>query len=276
MSNPRLPVRGRSGFTIVETLVVITISSLLLTSAILLVAGQQRKVEFNQAAQDIRSVIERIISETSAGHYPNSGFSCNATASSVNITATAGPGQGKNTNCIFLGRAMQFGNNGDTEAYVVHTIAGYQHNDGSLAAAIPRLIPEGTIFDGSRTFGRLHNGLTVVGMRYINGSTPPDDISTVAFLQGLGEVDSDNNVLSGSQQVMLVPIPSSNAINTATVGSTIADAQTQLRNNPPINPSGGVQICLAGGASRWAQITIGSNGRSLSVTLDYKSAVCWT
>jgi type II secretory pathway pseudopilin PulG len=275
MSNPRSLVRGRSGFTIVETLIVIAVSSLLLTSSILLVAGQQRKVEFSQAAQDIRSNIERVISETSAGHYPNSGFSCTANSSNVTITVSAVDTQGRNTNCIFLGRALQFGNGGDTGTYVVHTVTGYQHNNGSLAAAIPRLIPENAAFDGSRTVSKLNNGLTVVSMRYVSGGVPAD-ISTVAFLQSLGEVDTNNNMLSGSQQTMLVPIPASGTVNTATIGSTVLAAGNQLRNNPPINPDGGVQICLVGGAGRWAQITIGSNGRSLSVTLDYKSAVCWT
>jgi prepilin-type N-terminal cleavage/methylation domain-containing protein len=276
-NNTRSLVRSQGGFTIVESLIVIAISGALLASAILLVAGQQRRVEFAQAAQDARSVIEQTIAQVSSGHYPDNGnFSCSATGANINFAVSATAGQGTNNRCIFLGRAIQFGNSGNRESYVIHTVAGYQDNDGSLAAAIPELIPEAATFDAARTVGKLHNGINVVGMRYVDGVTSAN-ISTVAFLQSLGEVDTNNNMLSGSQQIMLVPVPSSGTVNTATVTTTVAAAQAQLRNNPPINPDGGVQICLAsGGTNRWAQITIGSNGRSLSVTLDYKdTANCW-
>lgn len=272
MSNSvRSLVRGQSGFTIVETLIVIAISSLLLMSAVLLVAGQQRKVEFSQSAQDIRSIIEQVIAETSAGHYPNSGFNCSATASNITITAAAGAAQGSNTNCIFMGRAIQFGNSGDTEAYVLHTITGYQHNDGSLDAAIP----EAVNLDSARTIGQIRNGVRVVGMRYTDG-TGTHNISAVAFLQGLGEVDSSTNLVSGSQQMVMAPLRNTNTVTTTNIPTVVNSVNAQLDSGAPLNPSGGVQICLAsGGTQQWAQITIGSNNRSLSVKLDYKNSVCW-
>jgi prepilin-type N-terminal cleavage/methylation domain-containing protein len=272
-NNTRSLVRSQSGFTIIETLIVIAVSAAMLMSAIMLVAGQQRKVEFTQSAQDIRSVIEQVIAETSSGYYPNNGnFSCTATASNITIESPPTAAQGSSDRCIFLGRAMQFGNSGNKEAYIVHTIVGYQDNDSSISQAIPEAVD----LDSARTYGQMRNGVSVVAMRYTNGATS-QPIAAFAFMQGLGDVDASNQILSGSQQVSLHPLDATfTNVNQFTNIPTVVNSINQLDDTSPVNPSGGVQICLAsGGTQQWAQITIGSNGRSLSVKLDYKNAVCW-
>lgn len=272
-SDTRSQRRTQSGFTIVETLIVVAVSSALLIGAVTLVAGRQRKVEFNQAAQDLQSVIQQVAAETSAGHYPSgNNFSCTATASAVTITAGVTP-QGSNTNCIFLGRVIQFGNGSAKDAYVLHTIAGYQKNNGLINAARPTAIDLTT----ARTVGQIRNGLELVKMRYVDGVTSVD-ISGVAFLQGLGSVDTNSNFISGSQQTTIIPIrntgPVTNSSNT--IAAMVAAINSQVNSGAPVNPSGGIQICLQGGVTnQWALITIGSNGRALSVTLDYKSSICW-
>jgi len=265
-------VRRQGGFTIVETLIVVAVSAALLASAVILVAGKQRKVEFTQSAQDMQSRIQQVISEVGTGYYPNNNvFTCSANSSAVTITAGAGSTQGSNTNCIFLGRAFQLGNGNDKEAFVLHTVAGYQKNIGTLGTAVPTAVD----LDAAREAGMIRNGVSVVGMRYTNGATT-SDISAIAFLQGLGNVDSNENFISGSQSVQLVPLRSSGSVGAASVATVVNSINTQLNDSAPTNPSGGVQICLkSGGTDQWAQITIGSNGRSLSVTLDYKNSVCW-
>ena len=272
-SDTRSQRRAQGGFTIVETLIVVAVSSVLLVSAVTLVAGRQRKVEFNQAAQDLQSVIRQVASETSAGHYPSgNNFTCTAPGGTPTIVAGVTK-QGSNTNCIFLGRAIQFGNGSSKDAYVLHTIAGYQKNNGSIAAA------KATAIDlaSARTIGQIRNGLTLVSMRYVDGATTAD-ISGVAFLQGLGAVDRFSNFISGSQLVTVVPFRGNGPVTNATINTIplmVTAINTQLNSSAPINPSGGVQICLQGGVTdQWALITIGSNGRGLSVTLDYKSSSC--
>jgi len=264
--------RTQSGFTIVETLIVVAVSSALLVSAVLLVADKQRKVEFNQAAQDIQAVIQQVASETSAGHYPSgNNISCTISGGAP-VIVNGVTAQGSNTDCIFLGRAIQFGNAGAKDAYIIHTIAGYQRNNGSMVTAAPRAIN----LDSARTVGMARNGLEAVAMRYvdISGTEP---ISGVAFLQGLGQVDTNSNYISGSQQATVVPLRNSATTGTNNTLLLVTSINTQIGTTPapPVNPSGGVQICFKGGTDLWAQITIASNGRALSVTLDYKSAVCW-
>ena len=267
--NDDAPSQG--GFTIVETLIVIAVTSFLLSSAILLVAGQQRKVEFTQSAQEIRSAIEQVITETGAGFYPNSGnVRCTVSGTTLSITNTAGTAQGSNTGCIFLGKVMQFGVAGtDPQQYITHIVAGLQDNTGTLASAKPMTVD----INGTRATGSLRGGLQAVSMKYVIGATKTD-IGAVAFLNGLGSY-SGGQLVSGSQQMALVPVTASGTVPNTNQATVVGAIDSQLRNaDSLINPSGGVEICFkSGGTKQSALVTIGSNGRNLSAKLDIKSTV---
>ncbi len=265
--------RSESGFTIVETLIVLAVSGVLFFSAILLFAGQQRKVEFAQASQDILSVVNQTMTEVGSGYYPNAGnVRCTTAGTAITVTPNNnGTPQGSNTGCIFLGKAIQFGVQGtDPQDYIVHTIAGLQDNDdGSLATANPKAVD----IEGTRTSGQLRGGLRAISMRYIIDGVRTD-IGAVAFANGLGNF-SDSRLMSGTQQLALVPITNSGAVpNTAS--ATVAGAiDTKLsQSDDLINPNGGVEVCFEGSAGQWALLTIGSQGRTLSAKLDIKSASC--
>jgi type II secretory pathway pseudopilin PulG len=269
----RLSRRPIGGFTIVETLIVMAVSGLLLISSILLVAGQQRKVEFSQAVQDVQSVINQTISEVGSGYYPNGkDFKCTVSGGKlVIVPALSGTAQGSNTGCIFLGKAIQFGKSGtNPQEYVVHAIAGLQDKqDGTLATAKPKAVN----IASSQTTGQLRNGLTIKAMRYIKDGAPTK-IGAVAFLSGLG-TGSDNNLLSGTQQLSLVPVIGSGIVPTTTVTTVVSAIDTQLvTSDGLVNPNGGVELCFQGGAGQWGLITIGGNGRNLSVKLDIKNSDC--
>jgi prepilin-type N-terminal cleavage/methylation domain-containing protein len=260
------------GFTIVETLIVIAVSGVLFLAAILMVAGQQRKVEFTQAVNDIKTVIDQTISEVATGYYPNTGnVRCAVSGGNLSITNAANAGQGANTGCIFLGKAMQFGVQ-DTvpQQFVVHSVAGLQNNSGSLASARPRAVD----IDGTRETKELRNGLRATGMRYVVDGVRTN-IGAVAFVNGLGQYGSSSQLLSGSQRMSMVPVTSSGVVPNTTVTAVTDAINTQLRTSDALlNPNGGVEICFEGGTSQWGLVTIGSNGRSLSVKLDIKNTDC--
>lgn len=260
---------SQGGFTIVETLIVLAVSSVLFLSAVLLVAGQQRKVEFNQAIQEIASAIEQTITETGAGYYPNAGnVRCTVLGGGISISSATGTAQGSNTGCIFLGKVLQFGVGGtNPQQYVVHVAAGRQDNDGTLASAAPKAVN----VDGTRTVHELRNGIEAVSMKYISGGIATN-IGAVAFLNGLGQY-GDSQLLSGSQQMSLVPVRSSGTVPNTDVATVVNAIDTQLKlADGIINPDGGVEICFkSGGTDQSGLVTIGSNGRTLAVTLSIKS-----
>ena len=276
MSHYLIPTNHSRGFTIVETLIVLTISAGMFLVAIVLMASQQHRVEFHQAIGDIQTKVDQTISEVSTGYYPNGGnIVCTAIGPNLNIAIVgSGNGQGTNDGCIFLGKVLQFGNSGNRSAYVVHAVAGLDNNQGTLASVNPKAIDT----DGSREIRQLRNGLEVSGMRYVDGGTKKN-ITAVAFVNGLGTYDSSNELESGTQQMGLVPVENSGTVPTATIPSTVSDINTQLKGsdsllNPP-NTGLQVQVCFHGGDNQYALMTLGGNGRSLSVTIDYRTDPCW-
>ncbi|MFI5275444.1 MAG: type II secretion system protein [Candidatus Saccharimonadales bacterium] len=261
--------RGRKqrGFTIVEVLIVLAVTSAMFVMAAYAINGKQNQAEFQQAVNDIRSSIQQEIDQVAAGNYADTGnFTCNGSVGIVTILPGVNK-QGSNTGCIYLGKVLQFAvKNTNPEQYISYSIAGLQDNNGSLTAALPQAIAPGatkfTNDPNASVTHELHDGLHVVSMTY-NGN----NVGAVAFISSLGQY-SGGSLLSGSQTISLIPIVGSS--RNATSASAVDAIDTHLATSPQ-NPSGGVQICFAsGGTNESGLITIGGGGRDLSVTLQIK------
>lgn len=257
------------GFTIMEVLIVLTITALLFLSATALISGKQDQTEFDQAINEVQSQIQQAIGDVSNGYFPNlNNFTCSASSGGPVIASGTGTGQGTNTGCIFIGKVLRFGiTGGSSEQFSTYTLAGLQQDSSgndvsSLAAAMPAVIAPTTLNpsapDDSAT-GSLQNGLTTYQTATTsNGNT----IAGIALVSTFAPADITQ---SSSQNVDLVPIY-------GTMATTSADAiNTALRSSPPIDPSGGAQICFVSGTTNQSGlITIGSANSTLSVTLTIK------
>jgi len=269
---------GQGGFTIVETIIVLAVTTGMFLAAVFLVAGQQNKVQFAQGVQDIQQIIQQKINEVGTGYYSNTdNFECDGGGGNLDIRQASSNNQGTNTGCIFLGKAMQFGvANTDPQEYVTYTIAGLQNNTGTLASARPIAIAPGLTtntagnFPDASVHSALRSGLTAVRMQYVVGATKTN-IGAVAFVSGLGQYNG-TELLSGAQQVSLVPVLGSGSLDplTTTPASVVDRINTALALSP-VNPSGGIEICFASGSTNQSGlVTIGSNGRNLSVNLQIR------
>jgi prepilin-type N-terminal cleavage/methylation domain-containing protein len=260
------------GFTIVETLVVIAITGVLFSAIVVTLSGRQSKTEFTQAIQEIQSQIQQTIDDVGTGYYPNGkNFQCTASLAGPQFTSSATTDQGANAGCVFLGKAIQLGvpRAGGLENFNIFTIAGLQRTpDGkevqSYSDAKPTPIsPPITSIDATEKKQLLY-GLTTLKATYGSSDT---SVGTIAFVNSLASYN-DSLVVSGSQQVQVIPI------RTSALGSNQQNAasavQSQLANSD-VNPSGGVKICfVSGGTDQSGLITIGGNGRQASVTLNIK------
>jgi prepilin-type N-terminal cleavage/methylation domain-containing protein len=266
------------GFTIVETLIVIAITGVLFAAIAMTLSGRQSKTEFTQAIQEIQSQIQQVISDTGTGYYPNgNNFQCVASLSGPQFSTLAANEQGTNEGCVFLGKAIQFGVSGSVggiEKFNVFTIAGLQHKASgdevqTLAEALPTPIATATSGVNGTDKKTLLYGLTI-GKAYYGASNTP--IGTVAFVNSLASYSS-GSLISGSQQVQVIPVTGS-GLNT-TEDAAALNIKSQLATSP-VDPAEGVTLCfVSGGTDQTGIIKIGGSARQLSVTLDIKGTkVC--
>lgn len=123
--------RPKGGFTIIEVLIVLTVSSVLFMTAMLLIGGQQRKTEFNVGSRNIQSDLSLIINEVATGYYDRSGDLKCTVDNSPNVTFATDTNeeQGASSGCIYLGSAVTFGGD-DTTTYRVVPLAGARQTLG--------------------------------------------------------------------------------------------------------------------------------------------------
>lgn len=158
------PPLSQVGFTIVETLIVLAVTSGLFVISAVVIQGKQSKTNFQIGSRAMQQQLQQVINETASGYYPNtSGLSCDPMASpTVNVT-TGTDAQGQSSGCIFAGKVIVFSAS-EKEYYKVYSLAGRRLNGGvdvtsakdAHIAAIPDSvetikIPNGLEFYGGKT-----------------------------------------------------------------------------------------------------------------------------
>lgn len=97
----------RNGFTILEVMIVLAVSSAMLVTAIVLFGGQQGKVQFTQSIRDVESKIQDVMNDVSIGFIPSSTTRCSPGVNGPTFPAGVVE-QGANPGCIFVGKAIHF------------------------------------------------------------------------------------------------------------------------------------------------------------------------
>ena len=120
--------RGRGGYTIIEVMVVLAVGLVTFLAAVSLLAGKQGKTEFSQAMRDVQTQIQSVVNDVGVSNYPDAGSTeCRIGPDNrPRLVNDASPtGTGTNTQCIFLGKAIQLDNSTDPPHKLnVYTIVG--------------------------------------------------------------------------------------------------------------------------------------------------------
>lgn len=252
------------------------VSSALFVAAAVLISGRQNQTAFDQSIRQIQGEIQQTMNDVAVGYFPDTDFRCAGTVVGPSLSSAGATGQGTNNGCIFLGKAMQFKVNGTApEQYATYALAGLQQVNGrevgTLAEAQPKAVAPSTAEPGNPDIsvdGKLQNGLTVSRMWYNNGG-PNVNIGAIAFTSSMSSYDAGGGIKAGAQQVNVFPVAGS-LLNTTKRQGVDAINSVAFRNpavSPP-NPSGGIFICFASGSTdQSGLISIGSNKRTLAVTL---------
>lgn len=102
-------VDKNAGFTIVETLIVLAVTSALFVSAMVLISGKQARTEFQIGARQLEQQIRSQINQTENGYYTSrENFSCSRSGATVAITSASGRERGTSGECVLAGAAFRF------------------------------------------------------------------------------------------------------------------------------------------------------------------------
>jgi type II secretory pathway pseudopilin PulG len=271
--------RTPHGYTIVEVLVFMAVSSFMFVLAAIFINGKQSSAEFTQAVNNVDAQIRETIDDVKNGFYPsNSNFTCSASLSSGRPTfSSAAHEQGTNQDCIFLGKSIQFAVHGSNNSqYNVFSIVGRRLNN-AMNAEVTSLSGVGTAtfptplappFTGATGIDvtdakTVPWSVKVTRVYYFPNSSPGSitDTGAVAFLSSLANYNVTTNLLnSGAQRLSLASVPG------AALDQTAATASTNIGNMTDANVHNDYQfvVCLAGGASHKASINIGTNNAGLT------------
>lgn len=268
-------VKSAAGYTIVEVMIFLSVTGLLFMAAAFYIAGQQERAYFATATSDAQSQIEDLGNDVGAGYVPVKGeFDCIVSGPGNPPTLRPTPGipyrQGQNPGCVFLGKVIKFEQ--DSSSYTVITVAGNSRNSAnqevkSFAEAHPTPVMPGPASAGVdlTETGEFKNGLIMTRVVYQpNRGGPFYDIGAIGIFTTFPQTNpGTQNLISGSQSVMMVPIINS------TLSESVADTASRISgvNESDANPHTFMMCFRHGQGGKKVAMALGVGGRRLTSNL---------
>jgi prepilin-type N-terminal cleavage/methylation domain-containing protein len=120
-------MKSKSGFTIVETLIVLAVTSVLLISALSMINGRQGRTQFSTGLREIESILRDTLNDVNNGVLPAvSNLECDLSGNSAPILRYGSTGDtlAKNEKCVLAGKAIQLGNATENDIFTTYYLAG--------------------------------------------------------------------------------------------------------------------------------------------------------
>ena len=294
------------GFTIVETLIFLTVSASVFVGAIGQYSAQQRQVQFNQGVRGLQANLVSLISEVSSSYTPDISTShCQALNDNSPVSFPFPFTPGATSDCIFLGKAIGFGGDGtnycsaDTIAscshYVIIPIVArrefFTSNVGSPVVSLVEAKP--LALSNCTASGSSHATSFPCGTPNVPWSTRPDlaerkqfdqnigiykayrrsstganigDIGGFAFVFNLSSSSYSSD--DGASSVDLAVLPTA-GFKTNDESHT-AKAIESLADGD-LNPKDGITLCLMDSYGKKSVITVGANNSKTDVQVEPSS-----
>lgn len=292
-----------SGFTIIETMIVLAVTGFILLGAIIAMQGKTNEAEFIQVANNLQSQLQRTVSNVINGYSPLFASNEASSKSTYNFSCTAISGgptggtlsfsgspststQGANQGCTFLGYALQFSNSftSGENLYTQYTIAGVQYCAGDVlisgsnkclnAVSVPITLSEENptaLYPAS-----VDNATQTLPTNLIQHNS----IQFGVYAKSMYFNDNTSNSIGGVA-MLLSPSTSSQQVNLYAIANSdlsmdapnMANFIDQGLQNSSTTPVDNVEICLASGTTNQSGlITIGgASGQQTTVTLNIYS-----
>lgn len=248
-------MKNRGGFTIIESMIALAVSSTLLVMMMVMFNGRQARVEFSQGMRDIEANILDIANDVRTGYYPSvSSQKCTVSSGSI-VFIDDSSSQGTSSECVFAGKVLLF-DNSSVPSLVTYSLAGIKNSD-SLMNLKPT--PVGINGDETKTDYTLPGGISLV----------KNDLSKTSVLVGLvfdissvGVGSTDTKKISGIVPYKLNLTGGTGPINIKTATLDTSGYTTITAD--------GINLCFMGANGKMGYITIirGPDGLSTSLYID--------
>ncbi|HSX47619.1 MAG TPA: hypothetical protein VLF63_02485 [Patescibacteria group bacterium] len=251
------------GYTIVELMMVLAISSLMFLIAATFINGKHERTSFTAGVNELASKIQDVYDQVINGKYSDEPISCNYNSSTNTTTLGAISGsQGQHTQCVFLGKMIHMPIKTIYTKYEILTIVGgrLDANNNEITNLIglinddPRAVMDPALQITQVTPQQLL--INNIEANVFNGNVfVQKQTFAFGFIQSQGTTAvGQSSLISGSQVINFYDdktlIKSTNDVFTYTDG-------TILSNNLEQNTQ--VDICVTDN-TQYADIIIGNSG----------------
>lgn len=251
-------VASVGGFTIVETMIVLAVSSMLFVIAASMISGRQAKTEFQVGSRDIQTKMQQIINETKSGYFGT------GTTADCSVNGTPPPGLaftstgslGARGNCVFIGKALVISN----DTFAVYPLVGLRQSAGVDVTG--PVVAKATVIPDSVQKYALPYGMKFVGLQ-VGAEGYNGDTQAFSVLTSFGATTS-----LGGQTFNLHRF----STTFGTVDATAAEntINGELTASTPYQQAPSVSICIqSGGTDQSLKIVIGGDN-SLAVRTEVK------
>ena len=272
-------VSARHGFTIVETMIVLAVTSGMFVIAALAINGRQAKTEFQVAVRDLQTRTQQIINEVSTGYYPTqAGFSCTVggrPSDPIMLTlSSSGQTQGAHDDCIFVGKTIVF--NAD-KLYVYSLVGARQSNGRDVStpaqARVTALAPTGfggnqSAPDATQVYD-LPYGLSLIRAGYDDQLSTDTTAYGVAIMSSLANFSTTYATSTGTQLVDVYRYTSEENFSSDTTTKDWANTiNGELSVTPPVyKKTKSLRLCFAiHNSAQFVLLKIGDANGGVSVT----------
>lgn len=262
ISTMKPPKAGSDGYTIIEVMIFLVISMAMFASVVTMMSTQNRRNQFTESVNTFNQKLQDIMNDVDTGYFPSNDIDCNGSAS-------AG-GQGTNSDCVYMGKAIQFAPQGKPDGYTIYTLVGdREYLDGAEKKVVTKIEDSDLRGIDQNESGSLSADVEITRVIRAGDTTPQGGL---AILAGFAKSSSTSatGVETGSTKSTLAGVG----------GGTLADRSVFVGQLSPtgVVPTSEILICLQEkGGGRKATIQIGGVGvgqLTTQVTIDSTDSRC--
>lgn len=151
-----------SGFTIVETLIVLSVTGVMFVATSILVGSQIRRYQHRDAVYRLESTVRDLVDDVQAGYF-------SVVGASLPFPCTATSGAGTSTNCEIAGKHIVLGTDKMTVETLFMAPGNNPFDTSTVLANIPALQQE-VVYPGSLKYTGVNTGFYVLYKNASGGS----------------------------------------------------------------------------------------------------------